>query len=142
MNSHNFSKSDCQFYLFWKYGKELKQCCVREFTQFFKDSLSVLPYLKYRKELKQHCISVSLLKFEAFTAVVTLIRGGVPSVQSLLQFTQLYGYTQHTFISAVSLLKFDALTRVVTLIKGGVPPFKIFVLQLFNDKFRKLMQSA
>ena len=142
MSSHNCLKSVFHFYFIWKYRKELKQHCIREFPQFFKVRLSVLPFLEIRKELKQHCISVSLLKFEAFTAVVTLIRGGVPSVQSLLQFTQLYGYTQHTFISAVSLLKFDALTRVVTLIKGGVPPFKIFVLQLFNDKFRKLMQSA
>ena len=34
-----------------------------------------------------------LLKFEAVTTVATLIRGGVPSVQSLLQFTQLHCYT-------------------------------------------------
>ena len=37
-----------------------------------------------------------------FTAVVTLIRGDVPSVQSIQQFSPLYCYTQDTFISAVS----------------------------------------
>ena len=35
---------------------------------------------------------VSFLKFGAFTVVVTLIRGGVPSAQSLLHLTQLYCY--------------------------------------------------
>ena len=86
--------------------------------------------------------SVLFLKFEAFTEVAILIRGGVPSVQSLLHFTQLYCYTQHTFISAVSFLTFDALTGVVTLVRGGGPPFKIFVLQLFNDKFLNLWQQS
>ena len=85
---------------------------------------------------------MSFLKFETFAAVVTLIRKGVPSFQSLLQLKQLYCYTQHSFISAVSFLKFDALTGVATLIRGGVPPFKIFVLQLFNDKFRNLLQLS
>ena len=70
------------------------------------------------------------------TTAVSLIRDGVTSVQCLLQFMQLYGYTQHTFISAVSFLKFDALAGSVTLIRGGIPPFKIFALQLFNEKFR------
>ena len=55
------------------------------------------------------------------TSVVTLIRVAVPSVQNLLQFAQLYCYTQETFISTVSFLKFEALTGVVTLIRGGVP---------------------
>ena len=50
--------------------------------------------------------------------------------------------TQHNFISAVLLLEFEAFTVVVTLIRGGVPPFKIFVLQLFNDKFRNLLQLS
>ena len=75
------------------------------------------------------------LKFKVFTTVFTLIRGVVPSFQSLVQFTQLYCYIQHTFISAVSFLKLDAFSGVVTLIGGDVPPFKIFVLQLFNDSF-------
>ena len=70
------------------------------------------------------------------TTAVSLFREGVKSVQCLLQFMQLYGYTQHTFISAVSFLKFDALTGSVPLIRGGIPPFKIFALQLFNEKFR------
>ena len=71
------------------------------------------------------------------TTAVSLFREGVKSVQCLLQFMQLYGYTQHTFISAVSFLKFDALAGSVTLIRGGgIPPFKIFALQLFNEKFR------
>ena len=76
----------------------------------------------------QHTIisAVSFLKFKTFTAVATLIKGGVikggvPSVQRLLQVTQLYCYTQHTFISAVSFLKFDTLTGVIILIRGGVP---------------------
>ena len=50
--------------------------------------------------------------------------------------------TQHNFISAVLLLEFEAFTVVVTLIRGGVPPFKIFVLQLFNDKFQNLLQLS
>ena len=62
-----------------------------------------------------------LRKFEALTAVVTLIRGVVPSVQSLPQFTRLYCCAQHTFISAVFVLKFENFTAAVTLIRGGVP---------------------
>ena len=62
-----------------------------------------------------------ILKFEAFIAVVTLIRGSVPSVHSLMQFTQLYCYTQHSFVSATSFLKFKALTGVATLTRGGIP---------------------
>ena len=53
---------------------------------------------------------------------------------------QLFGYTQHTLISVVSFLKFDLHTGGVTLIRGGVPPFKIFLLQLFNDISRNLLQ--
>ena len=66
-------------------------------------------------------LALSIWKFEAFTAVVILIRGGVPSVESLLQFAQLNCYTQHSFISAASFWKFDALPGVVTLIRGGEP---------------------
>ena len=65
--------------------------------------------------------AVLFLKFEAFTALFTLIRGVVPSIQSLLQFMQLYCYTEHTFFSGVVFLKFEAFTAVFTLIRGGVP---------------------
>ena len=65
--------------------------------------------------------AVLFLKFEALNTVVSLTREGVPSVQSLLQFTHLYCYTLDTFVSAVLFLWFEALTAVVTLIGEGVP---------------------
>ena len=67
------------------------------------------------------------LKYEKVTAIVTLTRGGVRSIQSILQFTQLYCYIQHIFLSAVSFLKSDAFTAVDTLIRGVEPKVQILL---------------
>ena len=40
------SKLVFQFYLIWKYCKELKQHCIHELPKLFKVSFSVLPYLE------------------------------------------------------------------------------------------------